>query len=58
MQAWYRGRGAVETRVRFAARCETWMMIGLVMSAINAPAAELDKAMGAIVGGREVPGLT
>lgn len=55
MQALYRDRGAVQAR--FAARCVTRTMIGALMNATNAVVLELDEEMGAIVEGREVPGL-
>lgn len=58
MQEWYRDRGAIEVWAQCAAWCVTWSMIGAAMNAMNAAVAELDEAMGTIVGGWEVPRLT
>lgn len=57
MDTWYLERRDVDTRARFASRCEKWSMIWVVFGVINTSATELDESMAEMFGGREAPGL-
>lgn len=57
IRVWYRSSGAVKIGVWLLALCATRMMIGMGFQALKEAAMELDESMGAIFGGRKVPGL-